>query len=259
MLTALNWMSRSGDQPENKLPNEYDEVYFQLINKDKGYYKGRFINNNFYVEWQEKSYSIKEVSYWVLTSDPTCFERIAIIPDREYFFYRGPWELVTEDNQPYIYHECLDGVDIKDLNLSKEVEILVREWVDFFHLHITDDFQIVDPITRHNFDQYGLFVYEQVRLDLLGKYYLIYYPFNDDFSSDEHNFPFYVDNNEGQIEWKFINKKLPKVNEPIRFQLDSYIGEFYKGIFNKTAFVSESNHTFNGNQIVRWQYSTCKH
>ena len=68
-----------------------------------------------------------------------------------------------------------------------------------------------------------------------------------------------IDNNKDNFSWINPNNKLPELNKEIYFQLDSFTGEFKKGIlvkrYNNFVFVSyENNNVFEINKVCRWQY-----
>ena len=258
MLVGLNWCSESGYQPENKLPNEGDEVYFQLINNPYRYIKyetGRFINNQFHSEWRnEEPYSIKEVDYWVLTSDPTAIQRLIFYLDLDFYFDAADWERsidedgIIEDSYP----NPPSSVDIEDLGLTEQTETSLREYIEFAESQ--GSFNCTDPKTVESINQRGLLVYEELRKELADKCYLVYYPISNLSTEYITAFPFLIDNNEAQVDWKFVNTELPAIGIPVRFQLDSYTGEFGKGIFNGVDFISTDKVTFSNTKIVRWQY-----
>ena len=253
MLVGLNWSSESGEQPENELPNEHDEVYFQVTGSpSKSYYKGVFKTNQFYVD--NDAWAIDCVDYWVLTSDPTAIQRLIFYLDLDFYFDAADWErTITEDGViEDSYPNPPSSVNMEELELSKQTETLLKKYIEFAESY--GSFSCTDPIALHNINQMGLFVYEELRKELSGKCYLVFYPIVNLSTEFTTAFPLFVDNNENQIDWKFVNKELPNINKSVKFQLDSYTGEFYKGIFNGTAFISENNYIFNGNQVVRWQY-----
>lgn len=256
-FVGLNEQGDSFSLTKDKLPDLFDEVYFTLTYQKSHYneyHKGIYIENNFYTE--NKSYSLKEVVSWCLVDDPTAIQRLIFSFDLDFYFDAADWERTNING--VIYDEYPNGpcaVDIKELELSKQTEILLKNYIDF--VESQGSFNCKDPIVLHNVNQMGLFIYEELRKELINKCYLIYCPIPVD--NNKTNFPMMIDNNKDNFSWINPNNKLPELNKEIYFQLDSFTGEFKKGIlvkrYNNFVFVSyENNNVFEINKVCRWQY-----
>lgn len=256
-FVGLNEQGDSFSLTKNKLPDLFDEVYFTLTDQRSlynEYYEGIYVENGFYSE--NKKYSLKEVISWCLVDDPTAIQRLIFSFDLDFYFDAADWE--RTDINGVIYDEYPNGpcaVDIEELKLSEQTETLLKNYIDFVESH--GSFNCKDPIALHNINQMGLFVYEELRKELRYKCYLIYCPISG--NDDKNNFPRIIDNNKNNFSWINPNNKLPELSKEIYFQLDSFTGEFKKGILlknhNNFVFSSyESNNIFDVSKVCRWQY-----
>jgi hypothetical protein len=248
-LVSLNWYSESGREVEEKCPPPGVNIYFTTYEEEETYYKGSYSKGKFHSD--EGVFIADDVSYWGLVNDPTILERICMRHDRKYHFYKGGWEY----QDGFTYYECLEPIGVADLGLSTETENLVKDYIQFFEECIaTENWEIEDDTARHNVDQFGLFVYAEVLKELGDKYYIVYMPFNDDFSSDKHNFPFIIDNNLESTEWVTTNNLLPQADKLVHFQLDCCTGEFRKGyvLYNNTFCDKDTEKVYSN--VYRWTY-----
>lgn len=96
-------------------------------------------------------------------------------PDRDYCFWGITYEELENGEA---YYENEEAISTDELGLSKETLDQVENWFSFFLDNINDEFLFDSLVSEHNFEQLGLFLYEQVRLELKNKYYVIYSPYS---------------------------------------------------------------------------------
>ena len=258
-FVGLNSSGNSYSLAEDNLPDLFDNVYFTLINQKypyNEYYKGTFQNDKFTSALL--SFSIEEVESWCVVSDPTALQRLLFRFDLDFYFDAADWERWNKDGVIYdTYPNGPTRVDIEDLELTKETETLLKEYIEFAESEAYGSFNCEDPVALHNIDQMGLFVYEELRQELANKCYLVYCLVSGD--NDNSNFPMLVDNNEGNFSWVNSKVKLPDLGKEIILQLDSFTGEFKKGWLEKCNdifFIRYKGIEYiDLNRICRWQYT----
>jgi hypothetical protein len=259
-FVGLNSSGNSYSLAEDSLPNECDSVYFTLINQKypyDEYYKGTFQNDKFTSALL--SFSIEEVESWCIVSDPTALQRLIFSIDLDFYFDVADWERTVVDGKVYdTYPYSPARVDIEDLELTKETETLLKEYIEFAYYPKLSSLPEEDKVTLHNVSQLGLFIYEELRQELGDKYYLVYCPISS-FLHLDTNFPILVDNNEGNFSWVDPKIKLPDLGKEIILQLDSFTGEFKKGWLESILCDYFLHHNsieyIDLNRICRWQYT----
>lgn len=252
-FVGLNGLSETGVSDET-LPHEGDKIYFTQDLCIPEYYKGVY-TNGYFVSDNEK-FNPDEIEFFCKVDDPTAIQRLIFTFDLDFYFYEADWERWNKDGVIYdTYPNGPARVDIEDLELTKQTETLLREYIGFAESY--GSFNCKDPIALHNIDQMGLFVYEDLRQELANKCYLIYWPISNLYK--DTNFPMLIDNNKGNFSWVDPAVKLPELGKEVYLQLDSFTGEFKRGWLEKCGdnyFIRYKGIDYlDINRICRWQYT----
>ena len=251
-FVSLNNCGDSFSLTEDKLPNEKDEVYFTLADPPYDeYYKGTFQNDKFNSAFL--SFSVEDVESWCLVNDPTALQHLIFYIDLGFYFDAADWESKVINGKLYSdYTSAPSAVDIKDLNLSFELEKLLKEYTDFCYYPTISNLSEEDKVTSHNVSQLGLFIYEEIRKELINKAYVVYLPFDGHLNEEYSDFPMYVDNNLNNSWCTYTKDKLPSENKELFFQLSSLTGAFKRGYFINNYFQDKENNKFSTDEVIRW-------
>ena len=251
-FVGLNGGGDSYNLAEDKLPNEGDEVYFTLIEPPYDeYYKGTFQKGNFISD--NETFTLEEVEGWCLADDPTAIQHLIFYIDLGFYFDAADWESPVRKGKVYPdYTNAPAAVDIKDLNLSLELKELLTEYTAFCYYPRISNLPEEDKVTSHNVSQLGLFIYEEIRKELIDKAYVVHLPFDGQLNEDYSDFPMYIDNNPESYWCTYTEDKLPPENKELFFQLNNLTGAFKRGYFINNCFQDKKNNKFSTDEVIRW-------